>query len=135
MADFLREKGKLKPDLIFIGAVLLVGGLLAVVLYLTKSTGSTVEVWVDSTLSATYSLADEGTYIIEGLDSGTNTLVIEDGCAWLADADCPDHTCVNMGKISRSGQSIICLPHRVVVEIVGENEADEADLAVDGVAR
>ncbi len=41
-------------------------------------------------------------------------------------ADCPDKLCVKQGKISKSGESIICLPHKVVVKISAEErESDE----------
>ena len=53
-------------------------------------------------------------------------LVIENGACAITEADCPDKLCVGMGKIHYSGQSIICLPHQVVIAIVGENpEIDE----------
>ena len=62
------------------------------------------------------------------LNNGTNTLVIEDRAAWMEDALCPDHICVDMGKIRYSGQSIVCLPNRVVVSI--EGVSGEADLYI-----
>ena len=71
------------------------------------------------------------------MDGGTNELVIEDGEARLTEADCPDSLCVNMGRISRSGQSIICLPHQVVVRIVDDSAAetqgvDDVDIVTGG---
>ena len=68
---------------------------------------------------ATYSLATDGEYPI--LD-GKNIRVIEDGAAYMKDADCPDKTCVRAGKISRSGERITCLPNGVIVIIEGEDE-------------
>ena len=58
------------------------------------------------------------------ITEGKNQLVIADGTARIETADCPDERCVQMGRISRSGQSIICLPHQVVVEIQGGKEAE-----------
>ena len=49
---------------------------------------------------------------------------------FLKDTSCPDHLCEKMGRISSSGQSIICLPNRVVVEITGA--AQEYDAVVGG---
>jgi hypothetical protein len=37
----------------------------------------------------------------------------------MKDADCPDKLCEKTGKISKNGETIVCLPHRVVVEIQG----------------
>ena len=50
-------------------------------------------------------------------DLGSNTLVIEDGKAHISDADCGDHTCIHTGRISREGEQIVCLPHKLVIEI------------------
>lgn len=52
-----------------------------------------------------------------------NTLCIEDGAAYMLWADCPDKICVRRGRISRDGESILCLPHRVVVTIEGGKTA------------
>ncbi len=53
-----------------------------------------------------------------------NRLVIKDGKADMVWADCPDKLCVNQKAISREGESIICLPNKVVVSIVGGEEGE-----------
>ena len=78
--------------------------------------GGWAVVTVDSVESGRYSLLRDGRY---SLNQGSNLLVIEDGAAYMEDADCPDHICVEMGKIRYTGQSIVCLPNRVVVTIEG----------------
>ena len=45
----------------------------------------------------------------------------KDGKASMAKADCPDKICVNHAAISKKGETIVCLPHKVVVEVVDEN--------------
>ncbi len=50
---------------------------------------------------------------------GHNKVVIAGGEVWMETADCPDKLCVAQGKISRSGQTIICLPNKVMVTIKG----------------
>jgi len=55
-----------------------------------------------------------------GVD-GYNILVIENGHAYMKNADCADKICVHQGKISKVGETIVCLPHKVVIEIKGEN--------------
>ena len=49
----------------------------------------------------------------------SNILIIEDGAAWLEDADCPDKLCMHQGAIFRDRQTIVCLPHKLVVEVIG----------------
>ena len=116
-----------KNDLILVGA-LLVGLLeLVAVLMATKSSGAYAVVSVDGVEVAAFSLDQDITYEIEGYDGGHNTLVIKDGKAHLEDSSCPDHLCEHMGKIDKVGQSIICLPNRVVVEIRGAGDAADYD--------
>jgi len=52
-------------------------------------------------------------------DAEYNTVVIRDGAVAVSEANCGDHTCMRRGEIDRSGETIICLPHRLIIEIVG----------------
>ena len=47
----------------------------------------------------------------------TNQLVIEQGAAYVSEANCPDGICREHRPISRRGETIVCLPHRLVIEI------------------
>ncbi len=60
--------------------------------------------------------------------SGTNTVQVEKGRIRILEADCPDQVCVNQGWISSGAVPIICLPHRLIIEIV------EAGGDLDGAA-
>lgn len=105
--------------LVFFG----IGVILLAYTYLGKQKHPVVAVRVDGKVVQEFSLDDTIQYKIEGT-GGTNTLCIEDGSVWLSEADCPDQICVQTGKIRYAGQSIICLPHKVVVEI---KEAEDAE--------
>ena len=48
-----------------------------------------------------------------------NTLVIENGAAQVIAADCPDQVCVRQGAVRYNGESIVCLPHKLIVSIEG----------------
>ena len=52
-------------------------------------------------------------------ERGTNTVLVEPGRIRISKADCPDQVCVNQGFISDGTVPIVCLPHRLLVEIVG----------------
>ena len=52
----------------------------------------------------------------------TLSVVIADGCAYVSHSDCPDGVCVSHRPISREGETIVCLPHKVVVTVIGGNE-------------
>ena len=116
----------LKRDILLIGVLLAVVLAVLLVLTLTKEKGAYVEVIQDGERIATYPLDIPREVSLNG---GTNILVIEDGVAYLSYATCPDRTCVNTGKISYNGQSIVCLPHRITVKVVSS-----ADGGVDFVS-
>lgn len=84
--------------------------------------GSTIVVTVDEDEYGCYSLKEDQTIPIMIGDTEENTLQIHDGVATMIYATCPDKLCVHQGAISRTGQSIVCLPHRVVVLVL---EGDE----------
>lgn len=108
-----------KWELVMIAAMLLLSLTLVLVISLTKEEGAVAVVEIDGDEVATYSLDTDGEYVLNG---GTNVLVIEDGCAYLSYAECPDHTCVRTGKIRYVGESIVCLPNRLSVTVRGEGE-------------
>lgn len=113
-----------------IAALLLIGGIIALILLLTRKNGALVEVRVDGKLVASYPLGKDAEYDIAGVNGGVNHLVIRNGEVWVESASCPDGLCVNMGHIHYEGASIICLPNRVVIEIVGEGASGGADVVV-----
>ena len=62
-------------------------------------------------------------------EKGSNTLVIKNGEAAVTRADCPDLICVNHRVVKRNGESIICLPHRVVITVISDAEENGVDAA------
>ena len=127
---------KKKRDIIFIG-VLLVVALIAffVVDKFIKKDGNKVVIKVDGEIVKIVNLTDTNNIIVNGYDGGTNTVVIENGTVYMTEADCPDKICVNTGKISKIGETIVCLPHRVVVEIQGEVSQSDSDDSIDSVVK
>lgn len=57
-------------------------------------------------------------------ENGDNIVKIKDASITIIDADCLDQVCVQVGYISKPGQNIVCLPHKVMIEIHGENNDD-----------
>lgn len=55
---------------------------------------------------------------------GTNVVVVEDGSARMLEADCPNGNCLHQAPISQPGQQIICLPHKLWIEIVEAGAPD-----------
>lgn len=57
----------------------------------------------------------------------TNTVVIKDKCAYISQATCPDHLCINQKEISLAGEEIVCLPNKLVLTITDSNTQSVAE--------
>lgn len=65
---------------------------------------------------------------------GSNTVVVEDGAVRVAQADCPSHACLRQRPLTEPGGQIICLPHRLWIEVISPGEeggAMDASLVQD----
>ena len=122
------ERKKIAPkrgDLYLIGGCLLAALILCGLWLGLRQTGAAVIVEQNGRETARYALSEDRTERIEG-EGGYNLLVIENGAAWLSEADCPNLLCVKTGKIRYAGQSIVCLPHKLAVRIAGGASALDA---------
>lgn len=59
---------------------------------------------------------------IETGDGGYNILQIAQDGAKVIEANCPDRVCVRSSRITIPGQTIVCLPHRLIIRIEGGRE-------------
>lgn len=98
--------------------------------FLIPEQGMYVRVSVDGETVSEYDLQVERTVTLTGAAYFENTLVIKDGEADMIQAGCPDRICVRQRAISRPGESIVCLPNRIVVEVIGET-GNEVDAVAD----
>lgn len=89
---------------------------------LTRQSGASVSVAIDGETVMTLPL-DEDTTVELGSGDHTNTLVIENGEAYVSAASCPDHICMQEGRIRYDGEMIVCLPNKLVVTVVGGTSA------------
>ena len=83
----------------------------------------TVLITVDGKIYERLPLADDAEITII-TNAGNNYVIIRNGEVWVSDADCPNKTCVNHRAISRAGEQIVCLPHKMVLEIVDKDDKD-----------
>ena len=121
------KSGKtLTADLAVILGLLLLAGILYLLLNVNRPEGGVAVVRVNGVVTERHPLNADGTFPLNG---GSNILVIQDGQAWLSEADCPDKLCVKQGRIHYSGQVITCLPNRLTVTVEG-GESDGVDLVV-----
>lgn len=79
-----------------------------------------VTVRIDGEITETYDLSEDQVVEING---GTNTMKIENHSVDMTEADCPDKLCVHQKAISKNNENIICLPNKVVIQIVSQDES------------
>ncbi len=120
-----------RNDIILISVIAIISVALLLVWKLVYLNGqdtngdACVKVTVDGKVYGTYPLSKDDTIEIKNVDGDvTNTLVIKDGVADVTAADCPDHLCVKQKAISKEGESIICLPNKVVVTVKSDTKSD-----------
>lgn len=113
-----------KNDIIM-GIVLLLAALCLwfVFTHYFEKDGKNVLVTLDGKTYGEYSLDKDQTIEIKNGDN-SNILVIEDGTVHMKEATCSDEVCIHQGSISKTGQSIICLPNKIVVTITGDDDND-----------
>lgn len=105
-----------KKDVIFIVCLVVIGFAFALISHFT-SKGETAAVRVDGEIVEKIDLTDTEYY--EKTFNGV-TVVRENGEVYIKSSTCPDKVCVRAGKLQKSGESAICVPNRVSVEIVSE---------------
>ena len=121
-----------KNDVILGGGILVIALVLFLVMHLTRNeAGNQIRITVDGTVYGTYSL--EKDQVIEVKENDFyNRIRIQDGAAYMEEANCPDGYCEEQGKISGRTQTIVCLPHKLVVEVLDadglENDSTSEDV-------
>ena len=110
---------KFRNDLIFIAVLLVLVILAGLAFLLLRGEGDTVTVTVDGRVYGTYPLSEDLTLDIRtgGEGEELNRLIIRGGEAFVETATCPDGICAAHKPISRDGESIVCLPHKVVITV------------------
>ena len=102
-----------KKDLLFVL-------LLAVIFFIrVREAGEYITVSLEGNVIGSYVLTEKE-QVIEIGDS--NVLTIINNEAYMSNALCPDKICVERGRVSKSGEEIICMPNRVIVRVEGGDE-------------
>ena len=116
---------KIKKDIILLLGILLVSFMLwTIPILLSKDAPALVKVFQDGREIGTYSILEEQTVSIPYNEENYNLLLISNGQVSVSDADCPDGLCVRQRAIMRNGESIICLPHKLVIQIESKEERE-----------
>lgn len=116
-------------DKIMMGVVVLLA--LGIFLYYQiagpSGVGNQVIIEVGGEVVKTFSLPQETLveYRVEVGETGYNLIQIEGNRVRVVEANCPEQVDVKAGWISKPGQSLVCLPHKMVVTIAGEEMSDD----------
>lgn len=123
-----------RGDLILIGIVIIAALAFIVPKWLlpdaSENTNNNIyaEITVDGKLYKQVPLTEKEQIIEVETDHGVNILKIHDNGIEMYEADCPDQVCLSFGFVTRKGDTIVCLPHRVLVELksdtAGESDTD-----------
>lgn len=121
------DKFKLKyitrADLIYIACVLTAAVLLVFLFLITGIDRRMAVAVVEQDGKEILRLAlDEQQTVRIPAENGFNVVVVTGRGVLVSEADCPDQICVRQGEISHSGESVVCLPHRLVIRLEGAGD-------------
>ena len=118
-----------KADIILLIIILAVGIPLAVLSLSSGTGGDKVKISLNGKVYGTYPLHEDR--VIEVSEDGhTNHITIKDGQVSMSYSTCRNQVCVNTGAISETKDAIVCLPNRVVVEIISSVNGKGGDADV-----
>ena len=116
-------KKKKTKELLLLFLLFLLCGALFAIRHFTASSKNSIKITVCGREQGIYDLSCDQIIRI----GETNVCEIRDGQVRMIEADCPDQLCVDMKAISAEGETIVCLPHKVVVEVISSDEESEFD--------
>ena len=117
-----------KADIILLIVLVAIGLAATVMVGVSKNSGDTVLIENHGDLFGKYSLHEDREIDVPCVDSvGSDLHVsIADGTVRVTESCCTNQLCVKHSAISKSGESIICLPNRIVVKIEGKGGGYDA---------
>lgn len=117
-----------KIDYIIVSGLLVLGVIFTFFIFRpADAEPGALEVRQNGKVIMTLPLSENTTKTIENNSGGTNTFTVRDGAVTMTEADCGDYTCIQTGSITKTGESIVCLPHRLVLQIVSNADSTEPE--------
>ncbi|NBJ91504.1 NusG domain II-containing protein [Parablautia muri] len=118
--------GKVRKDITIISGIILAAFLFWIIPLLLNERADMndgrVRVFQDGEEIGVYDVLENQSVLLPYEEEHYNLMVIQDGKVSVAEADCPDGLCTRQREISRNGESIICLPHKLVIRIESNKE-------------
>lgn len=113
-----------KADIVLFIVILVLGTAISAYAFVGGDKGEQVVIKVRGVEQGRYKLSENKSIDLKQ-HSHTNTVLIKDGKVKMKYSDCNNQNCVHQGEISRTNESIVCLPNRVSIEIVGGEGVDD----------
>ena len=108
-----------KTDLLFIAAILLAAGLAFLFFRPQPSESlSRAEISVDGKAVMELDLSEDQVLTVDGAGGGYNRIQVRDGAVSVLEASCPDKVCVHTGTVRYPGETIVCLPNRMIITVI-----------------
>lgn len=126
-----------KNDMILLAICTLIIAIVFIFFRMDRQDGKKLIVKVDGKVVETHTLDQKLTQHVV-FEDGENIFEIVDGQVNMQTADCPDQICVNHKPISKTGETIVCLPHKLVLEIVGgisEESIESSENRIDMISK
>ncbi|WP_026490633.1 NusG domain II-containing protein [Butyrivibrio sp. XPD2002] len=123
----MEEKASNKRSVILLIIIIIFSLALSVAINMLSPKGKIAVITVNGETVKELPLSEDAEFVATGYEGGENKVIVKDGTCYVSYADCPDKLCVKQGKIIKEGESVICLPHRVVVTIMGADKSNELD--------
>jgi len=117
----MRKSRRFRP--VKVGDIVVVGLLLAALFFIPTKKGRNIKIFVDGRQFCVYPLNMDTTITIQGY-RGPATFQIQKGKVRMLNSTCPLKLCVKRGRISKAGESIICLPNRITIFVEGKANWD-----------
>lgn len=109
------------PGFDFDCRVLVLAGIIYLVFLGSAEDGGKAVITVDGQVVQELPLDEDTTYQVD-TPEGYNIVEIKDGWADVIEADCRDGLCADQKRIHKTGETIVCLPHKMVVTIEAGTE-------------
>ena len=119
-----------KKDFILIFVVsLIIAGAFGVNYFVNTKNVDSIEIYMDNKLYKTYDINDKEEIKIKSKE-GYNIVKIHDKGVEIIEASCPDKVCIHQGFITKSSESIVCLPNKVHIKITTEDNHESEEYVI-----
>lgn len=121
---------KTKPLDFVIIFLLFIASFSTLFFFATGSKGAQAELRISGKVIKTFDLNKNQTWTYRDKDGDNNKIQVKNGEIAVVEANCKDQIDVQRGCISKTGETIVCLPHNLVIEVMSGQKDEQVDYKV-----